>query len=115
MAGWKYFDPDTHQWVSATAPEIARRSKETNRILFITWEFGNLFPAAVETPKEPWADLSAEADPKGIICRPCSESAHGECEGKQHCRCQLCTSSLLDTIREMTEEWNLLDRSEGWT
>lgn len=113
MSGWMYWDGKT--WVPANAAEIARQAQITGKTQIVTWNFGQHFNArtSVEpTPKEPWAELSAEPDPAGIICRPCSEDAHAECEGSAvKCRCQLC--NLLPTIRDMTEEWDLFDRLGG--
>lgn len=63
-------------------------------------------------PKEPWSDLSPEPDPLGIICRPCSEQAHGECEGAERCRCQLCQIAPL--IHDLEIDWDNRDREQGW-
>ena len=64
------------------------------------------------TPKDPWADISAESDPPGIICRPCSEKAHAECEGPALCHCQLC--QIAPFIHELEEDWDNRDREDSW-
>ena len=84
-----YWDPELHSW------RLVGAASDTS-------------PA----PKEPWADLPTDSDPPGNVCRPCTENAHGECEGPALCHCQLC--QIAPHIHDLEQDWDWRDREKSW-
>ena len=105
---------DGENWVEADVAEIARRANVTGKVQIVTWRFGWEFNAGTTVePADTEKAFAAEPDPEGIICRPCQEKVHAECEGTAvKCRCQLC--ALVPFIVELEEDWDLDDKIKGW-
>ena len=73
---------------------------------------GFTYQTPVERNVDPASIFDGFIKPKEETCRPCRESAHAECVGPKECACPLC--DIARTAQEMSAEWDLFDRAEGW-
>ena len=99
----------------------------------LVWQSGALVittgASYMPTPKDPFNDVWQGSDPAELkICRGCSEadsvdewmsfgvkethkSTVHPCDGNG-CQCPMC--DIVRTIREMNENWDIIERSEQW-
>ena len=82
---------------------------------WIDWQAWRESQSGSSAPKVTTLDAySSQADPDGIICRPCQDTHHEECEGSAaKCRCQLCFE-LKGFIRQLEDDWDFDDKVRSW-